>query len=156
MHRHLTDPRKLSKILPEFFGGEFIVKKGRGKDTLVYCGKTERVTMPNPLEQVIYIHSAILYERYIGCERDYSPVERWKEVAHHSGVIHFEYSWYYRQPSRARLKLDAPERHDRCWICAYTDPIHLELFRTMLQSMFLKESLQKEPLFTRFRNLLLK
>ncbi len=156
MHRHLYDPKELNCLLPEFSGGEFILKKGRGKETLIFDGKIERVVVPDLLKKTIIIHSHIVYERWLGCNVDFSDAKRWKPVDLSSGELAFDYSWFYRQPRHARLKLESVETHNRCWLCSHTEPIYLELFRTMLMRMFLEESLRKESLWKKMRNRFMK
>ena len=163
MHRHLTDTVRLSVLLPAFSGGEFITRKGRGKGSEVYYGKIEKVIIPHLTRQKICIHTKQVYKKVIGCKADFSDTIRWEQVEFPSGELAFDYSWFYQQPRHARLKLEfvpknedggkeeSKEKYDRCWLCSDTDPINLELFRTMLMAMFLKESRRKETLFRRLR-----
>lgn len=182
MHRHCEDPKELGLILPIFAGGEFILKKGRGKDTLVFHGKVDRVVIPDLSQKKILVQSSIVFERWIGGDADFD-VKRWKKVDLLSGELPFDYSWYYQQPRHARLKLEfvpeegsdkkevtetndpvekdiekkeSMETHDRCWLCSHTDPIYRELFRTMLMVMFLKEAKEKESQLKKWRDRLLR
>lgn len=155
MHRHRDDPKELDVLLTDFFGGEFILKKGRGKDTLVYSGRIDKIVIPNLSQKMMVIQSRILYERWIGCDADFAEAERWKAIDPPSEGIAFGYSWFYQQKRYARLKLESTASNERCWLCSYTDPIHLELFRAMLMKMFLEESLRKESSWKKLRNRLL-
>lgn len=147
-----TDPKELVLLLPRFCGAQFIVKKGRGKDTEVYAGKIEKVEVQNLSEKKIAIYSHMVCQRRIGCNADFSEAERWTQVEFPSGTLAFEYNWFYEQRRHARLKLESVVHNDRCWLCSYTDPIHLELFRAMLMKMFVEESLKKESLWRRLRS----
>lgn len=169
MHTHPSDPEELIPLLEKFYGGEFVLKKGRGRDTLVFHGKIDRVVVPVPSQKTIVIHTSIVFERTIGCKANQSPTKRWKETDLPSGKLVFPYSWFYPQPKHERLKLEfVPKKdgdkkskkksaeeestHDRCWLCSHTDPIYLDLFRTMLMRMFLEESVRKESMWRRFRD----
>ena len=167
------DPKKLGSLLPQFFGGEFILKEGHGKGTPVHTGKIEKVVVPDFSRQEINISCRILYRQFIGCNADFSDAERWKVVEPPLNGIKFAYSWFYQQPNRERLKLEFEsdegkndkrvgndERRwndQRCWLCSATDPINLDLFRIMLMKMFLEEAFQKEQsLARRIRNRFMK
>jgi hypothetical protein len=164
VHRHYSNPKKLLALLPTYIGGEFILKKGSGRDTLVFYGKINHITIPDLSKQAIYISSHVAYERHIGCNHDFSEAVRWKEVDVPGGGFEFSYTWFYPQPRHQRLKLESvlvddesgkkktSVVHERCWLCSHTDPIYLELFRTMLLQMFLEESVRKESLWKRLRN----
>ena len=164
MHRHYDDPRDLESLLPTFLGGEFILKEGRGKDTLVHHGKIDRVVVPNLSQQKISIKSSIVYVQSIGRTTTFPPAKRWERVNLFSRKLEFVYTWFYQQPRHARLKLEfIPKKdeadverqektHNRCWLCSHTDPIYLDLFRTMLMKLFLEESLEKESALKKIRD----
>ena len=147
---HQTDPKLLPDLLEEFSGGEFIIKEGIGKDTLVFHGKADKVVADDSSLRRIVITSPLVYEKKLG--RD------WEQVELSSGEMPFSYTWYYRQPRHARLKLEfepngkeEPRKTlNRCWLCSHTDPIYLELFRTMLMKMFLEESVDKQSRLKRW------
>lgn len=152
MHRHYIDPDLLKRLAPRFSGGELILKKGWGNDAEVYCGKIEKVGVPDLTIHQLLIHCHLLYKRKIGCSANFSPRECWCEVPIPVTGMPFDYSWFYPQERHDRLKLERADTSDRCWLCSATDPIHLELFRSMLMTMFLEESLRKASLFKRLRN----
>ncbi|HBV00799.1 MAG TPA: hypothetical protein DEF00_00185 [Candidatus Taylorbacteria bacterium] len=143
MHRHHKDPAELRKLVPKFRNGEFVLKRGRGKDTEVLSGKTERIEAPDLTTQRMTIYCQVLYRQRIGCKADFSTAERWEAVPPPPSGILFEYSWFYPQPTYERLKLESVPNNERCWLCSHENPMHLELFRTMLMTLFLKESLEK-------------
>ncbi len=153
MHRHYSDPKELASLLPQFSGGEFILKKGRGEGSLVFYGRIERVVTPaDLLTKAITIKSQIVYEQWIGCNADFSDATRWKRVTIPSGELTLDYSWFYQQPRRARLKLESASTHDRCWLCSHTDPISLALFRMTLMTMFREEDAERQSFWQRIRN----
>lgn len=151
MHRHYTDPGELIPLLPQFFGGPFILKKGRGVETLVYGGLAETITVPDPALQTIVITCRALCERSIGCHADFTPAERWKAVPPPPQGIVFDYRWFYEQKKHGRLKLVAAY-HDRCWLCSHTNPVQRELFPATLMKMFLDECLREESLLKKLRD----
>lgn len=155
MHRHFIDPRLLKTMVPQFSSGEFILKKGWGKEAEMYCGKIDRVEVPDSTIHRLLIHCHLLYKRKIGCSANFSPRECWCEAPIPVTGMPFDYSWFYPQKRHDRLKLERADTSDRCWLCSATDPIHLELFRSMLITMFLKESLQKTAWLKKLRNRLL-
>ena len=151
MHRHHTDPEALKLLLPSFFGGPFIVKKGRGAETLVFCGLADTITVPNSARQTVTIVCRALCERWIGCHADFTPAERWKTVLPPPEGLVFDYRWFYEQKTRGRLKFVAAH-YDRCWLCSDKNPVQRELFPATLMKMFLDECLQKEHLLKRLRD----
>src|SRR3989338_1998052 len=154
MNRHQTDPRVLKLLLPPFFEGSFIVKKGRGVETLVFGGLIDTVTVPD-LQQTVIIACRELCERWIRCAADFPPAERWKIIQPPPEGLIFDYRWFYEQKAHSRLKLIATH-HDRCWLCSHKDLVQRELFPVTLMKMFLDECLQKEEsLFKRLRDRLL-
>lgn len=152
MHRHYTSPERLRFLVRQFFGGEFILKKGRGKDTEVYSGKSDSIMVSEFPKREIVIHCRICYRQRIGCNSDFSITERWEAVTPPLGGLSFEYSWFYPQPKHARLKLESVPNNERCWLCSYEQPVHLALFRTMLKIMFLQEIFQKKSRFRKWRD----
>lgn len=152
MHRHYTDPSQLKAWVHQFSGGEFILKKGWGNDAEMYCGRIDRVEVPDLTVQRLLLYSPLLYKREVGCNADFSRRRFWAEAPVPVAGMPFDYSWFYPQRRHNRLKLEETQTSDRCWLCSATDPIHLELFRSMLITMFLKESLQKEAWLKRLRN----
>ncbi len=141
------------KRLPQFENGEFVLKQGRGRDTLVYTGKIERLEIPDMSQRKVRVHPHSLYERLVG--ENFSE-RRWKPTELH--IIEFSYIWFYPQPNHARLKLqflgekEKPEGgtveiDERLWLCSYTDPIYLDLFRAQLLKKFYEESVSKPKTF---------
>ncbi|MDO8594581.1 MAG: hypothetical protein Q7R93_03630 [bacterium] len=149
---HQNDPKVLSDLLPEFFGGEFIIKEGIGEATLVFRGKIDRVVADDSSMRNIVISSQLVYEKILGGD--------WKQVDLSFVKMPFAYTWYYRQPRHARLKLEfepnekekSQKTLNRCWLCSHTHPIYLDLFRTMLMNMFLKECVEKESKLRKWLN----
>lgn len=156
MHRHHKDPVELSQLAQEFRGGQFVLKKGRGTETEVLSGKVSRIEIPDLAAQRMVIHCEVLYKQRIGCNDDFSNALRWEPMAPPPGGILIEYSWFYPQPTHARLKLESVPQNERCWLCSHEHPMHLDLFRTMLRTLFLKENLRKasslQEWFRRVRN----
>ncbi|MDO8620503.1 MAG: hypothetical protein Q7R64_04125 [bacterium] len=163
MHRHYAKATELTKLLLQFENGEFILKQGRGRDTPVFTGKIERLEIPNISETKVQVHPHSLYERWLG--RDNFSERRWRSIELH--IIEFNYTWFYPQPRHSRLKLQAwRERKDvdgtivkdtkgnavieideRLWLCSYTDPIYLDVFRAQLLKKFYEESVSKPKTF---------
>jgi len=170
VHRHPSDPKQLTKLLFEFNRGEFVLKKGRGQG-IVHCGKIARLEVPDLKRRRIIIYPAFMYSRRIGCDAFDLRMNRWDEVHAQPEKIEFDYSWFYRQPRHARLKLEfvpkadeeaksrvrrffswGPVITDRCWLCSSEDPMYVDLFRTMLFQMLLAEQPQRESKLKALRN----
>lgn len=155
MYKPLTDPNALSSILPNFFGGEFIVARGRGHSSEVFTGKVNRIIIPDMNIKTIEIVPEITFERWIGCKADFSPVKRWRPIDVPSGKIVFHYNWFCQQPRHARLKLAHIQTDDRCWFCSYKEPARLDLFRAKLIAMLVEDSMNEPPTLKRLRDWLL-
>jgi hypothetical protein len=143
MHRHHKNPAELRELVRKFIGGQFVLKKGRGSETEELCGKIVRIDGPDDSIQKMIIHYEELHRLRIGCDADFVPEEQWDKRSSSTGKLPFEYSWFYPQQKHERLKLQSVPRGERCWLCSSSDPMYLDLFRTMLRAMFLKESLRK-------------
>lgn len=143
MHKHYKDPAELCQLVQKFRNGQFVLKKGRGTETEVLSGKIDRIEVPDFTAHKMVLHCELVYKQRIGCSADFSNALRWEPVASPLGGILIEYSWFYPQPTHARLKLESVPQNERCWLCSHENPMHIDLFRTMLRTMFLKENLRK-------------
>jgi hypothetical protein len=145
-----TDPNILRPMLSEFIRGEFIVKQGRGRDSLALYGIIENITIPDEKILSITIHCQQLYEQVIGCEANLNiETTKWKKITPPPGGIVINPDWFRHQKRRRRLKLASEQTDERCWLCSHEDPINIRLFRVMLVKMFLEESQDREQTLLR-------
>lgn len=109
MHGWYVDPWRLAKLLQGFFGGQFHLETSSGE---VFQGQvmTAIVNLSRKKKQVVVTFEWLCFLRESVGRHERITEDRWISCPEHLGKRHrifFDYSYFYPQRSKERIKLKA-------------------------------------------------